>query len=205
MPIKFGTDAWIKELMKEINNSAAYRSAAKNWEGDFYFVVNQGPGVPEDVYMYMDLWHGECRDAFEVADPDFDMDSIESNSVCYTGTHDNDTTVGWFRGDGDDTRTREEIVRTRTAALKRTGGKAETVHLDMIRLALSSHSVMAIAPMQDYLGLGSEARFNMPGTTTNNWRWRMEADALSEEQLDSMRRLLEESSRSTKKRLDCVS
>jgi 4-alpha-glucanotransferase len=142
---------------------------------------------------------------FEVADPEFDMDAIEENSVCYTGTHDNDTTVGWFRGDGDDMRTADEIVRTRTAALERTGGAAETIHLDMIRLALSSNSVMAIAPMQDYLGLGSEARLNMPGTTMNNWRWRMEADALSDAQLDSMRRLLEESSRSAAKRLDCVS
>jgi 4-alpha-glucanotransferase len=151
------------------------------------------------------LRHNHGLPGMVVLQFEVELDSIEANPVCYTGTHDNDTTVGWFRGDGDDTRTREEIVRTRTAALKWTGGSAETIHLDMIRLALSSRSVMAIAPMQDYLGLGSQARFNMPGTTMNNWRWRMEADALSDSQLDSMRRLLDESSRSTKKRLDCVS
>jgi putative sterol carrier protein len=69
MAIEFGTDAWVKALMAEVNNSEAYAQAAKTWEGDFYFVVDQGPGVPEGVYMYMDLWHGECRDAFAVDDP----------------------------------------------------------------------------------------------------------------------------------------
>lgn len=65
---RFPSDEWIKALMEEVNNSEKYREAAKLWEGDFYFVVNAGPGIPEDVYLYMDLWHGECRDAFEAAD-----------------------------------------------------------------------------------------------------------------------------------------
>jgi putative sterol carrier protein len=66
----FPSDAWIKALKEQINQSETYRDAARNWEGDFYFVINAGPGVPEDVYLYMDLWHGECREAFEAADPD---------------------------------------------------------------------------------------------------------------------------------------
>jgi putative sterol carrier protein len=65
---KFPSDEWVKALMDEVNKSEGYREAAKNWEGDFFFVVNAGPGVPEDVYLYMDLWHGECRDAFQAAD-----------------------------------------------------------------------------------------------------------------------------------------
>ena len=69
MGIKFATDEWIKALMAEVNQSAAYQKAAQNWEGDFYFIVDQGEGVPEDVYMYMDLWHGECREAYKVDDP----------------------------------------------------------------------------------------------------------------------------------------
>jgi putative sterol carrier protein len=68
MGIQFATDAWVKALMAELNQSDGYAKAAKNWEGDFYFIVDQGPGVPEDVYLYMDLWHGECRDAFLVED-----------------------------------------------------------------------------------------------------------------------------------------
>lgn len=69
MGIQFATDEWIKALMAEVNQSEAYRKAAKTWEGDFYFIVEKGDGVAEDVYMYMDLWHGECRDAFRVDDP----------------------------------------------------------------------------------------------------------------------------------------
>jgi putative sterol carrier protein len=66
---KFATDEWIKALMVEVNNSDSYREAAKIWEGDFYFVINAGPDVPNDVYLYMDLWHGECREAYEATDP----------------------------------------------------------------------------------------------------------------------------------------
>lgn len=69
MAIRFPSDEWVKALMVEINKSEGYREAAKNWEGDFYFVVNKSPGVPQDVYLYMDLWHGACRDAYEVTEP----------------------------------------------------------------------------------------------------------------------------------------
>ncbi len=62
--INFGTDAWIKQLMVELNNSEAYAEAAKNWEGDIYFVVDpKGSVLEEEVYMYVDLWHGKCRHA----------------------------------------------------------------------------------------------------------------------------------------------
>ncbi len=122
---------------------------------------------------------------FEVNDPGFDVASIERNSVCYTGTHDNDTTVGWFHGTGPDTRTEKEILNTQVRALKATGGHEKTIHLDMIRLAFSSNANLAVAPMQDYLGLGSESRLNVPGTTWNNWRWRLEAGQLHPEVLES--------------------
>lgn len=68
MGIQFASDAWAKALMQELNNSAAYANAAKKWEGDFYFIINKGDGMPEDAYLYMDLWHGECRDAFKADD-----------------------------------------------------------------------------------------------------------------------------------------
>lgn len=64
MPIPFPTDAWIKELMARLNASAEYREAAKSWEGDFAFIIQPGPGVPELIHLYMDLWHGECRAAY---------------------------------------------------------------------------------------------------------------------------------------------
>lgn len=68
MGIQFATDEWVKALMKELNSSPSYAKAAKNWEGDFYFIVTTDDPA-QDVYLYMDLWHGECRDAFRAEDP----------------------------------------------------------------------------------------------------------------------------------------
>ena len=68
MAILFGTDEWVKALQAEVNESPGYQEAAKSWEGDFYFVINAGEGIDEDIYLYLDLWHGECRDAFRAAD-----------------------------------------------------------------------------------------------------------------------------------------
>lgn len=118
---------------------------------------------------------------FDVSDDKIDIDDFEVNSVTYTGTHDNDTTIGWFRGSPDDIRSQEEILRTQNLALEKTGGTPETIHLDMIRTAFATNSKIAIAPMQDYLGLGSEARINVPGTSRNNWRWRVLETQLSDE------------------------
>ncbi len=69
MAVMFATDEWAKALQIELNNSEAYKKAAAKWEGDFYFVVEKGDGIPEDIYMYLDLWHGEARDAYRVDDP----------------------------------------------------------------------------------------------------------------------------------------
>jgi putative sterol carrier protein len=69
MGIMFATEEWAKALMHEVNNSEAYRKAAASWEGDFYFVTRAGQGVPQDQYLYLDLWHGAARDAYMVEDP----------------------------------------------------------------------------------------------------------------------------------------
>lgn len=68
MAIPFPSEAWIKMAMDEVNKSLAYRDAAATWEGDLVFVVTAIPGKTEPVQLYMDLWHGECRDAFRVKD-----------------------------------------------------------------------------------------------------------------------------------------
>ena len=68
MGIPFPSDAWVKALMEVLNKSAEYEEAAKTWEGDFYFVVEPGGTLTRPVTLYMDLWHGKCREAFEVAD-----------------------------------------------------------------------------------------------------------------------------------------
>jgi putative sterol carrier protein len=63
-PIPFATDAWIKRLGDECNKSEAYREAAKNWEGDLYVIIEPEGRLQERVYMYLDLYHGQCRRAF---------------------------------------------------------------------------------------------------------------------------------------------
>ncbi len=67
--MRFPSDEWIKALHEEINRSQAYAEAAKNWEGDFYFVVKPAQPGAEPTYLYMDLWHGQCREAFLATDP----------------------------------------------------------------------------------------------------------------------------------------
>ena len=132
---------------------------------------------------------------FDVADEDFDLPSICENSVCYTGTHDNDTTIGWFQGSPNDIRSEAEIKRTQQAALRITGGTAETIHTDLIKTAFSTGAKLAIAPLQDYLGLGSEARINTPGTSSNNWRWRVEVLQLTPEVCGTVASMVQASGR----------
>lgn len=67
MVLEFPGDAWVKRLMKVVNESDAYAQAAAKWEGDLFFIIEKSPGVPADTYLYMDLWHGECRSAGQVA------------------------------------------------------------------------------------------------------------------------------------------
>lgn len=104
-------------------------------------------------------------------------------SVVYTGTHDNDTTVGWFHDEGgkDSTRTSDEAANERIKALAYMGTGGEEIHWDMIRLALSSVAETVVVPMQDILGLGSEARMNRPGKAEGNWRWRVRQGALTDD------------------------
>jgi 4-alpha-glucanotransferase len=103
-------------------------------------------------------------------------------AVVYTGTHDNDTTVGWFRDPGGSAsiRTKEQIERERQAALEYLGTDGREVHWDMIRTALGSVAATVILPAQDLLGLGSEARMNRPGLGEGNWEWRLPSGALDE-------------------------
>ena len=67
MAIPFMTEEWAKAFMEAINHNDAYKEAAATWEGDFYFVAENKDGSHATVYL--DLWHGACRDAFLMADP----------------------------------------------------------------------------------------------------------------------------------------
>jgi 4-alpha-glucanotransferase len=104
------------------------------------------------------------------------------NCVVYTGTHDNDTAVGWFTsaGAGETTRSTKQTQAERAFALKYLGTDGREIHWDFIRLALSSVARLAIIPLQDVLGLGNEARMNKPARPTGNWTWRYRAEMLTE-------------------------
>jgi len=67
MALMFPSEEWLKALVDELNSSQTYRDAAKNWEGDFYFIIEPEGSLKEKVTAYMDLWHGECRSAYIVA------------------------------------------------------------------------------------------------------------------------------------------
>ena len=68
MTHKFPSDEWMKIFAEEINRSEAYASAAAKWEGDFYWIVEPAPTLAEPVILYIDLWHGQAREAGVVAD-----------------------------------------------------------------------------------------------------------------------------------------
>jgi 4-alpha-glucanotransferase len=106
-----------------------------------------------------------------------------ANVVAYTGTHDNDTAVGWFEsvaGEGS-TRTEEQIERERQFCLDYLNSDGKEIHWDFIRAVFASVANTAIVPLQDVLGLGTEARMNLPNTTEGNWSWRYRAGALTDD------------------------
>ena len=114
-----------------------------------------------------------------------------TNCVAYTGTHDNNTTTGWFQslprrgGKGPDG------LSTRERTLGYTGTSGKQIHLDFIRLVYGSAANTAIIPMQDALGLDARARMNFPSTPRGNWEWRMRPTAASPELARQLRSLAE--------------
>lgn len=109
--------------------------------------------------------------------------NYNSNCVVYTGTHDNDTLVGWYK------HMEIEDKEFSMAYLGSEDTPLAKIHWDFIRLALSSVARLAVIPVQDYLGLGSEARVNEPSTLGKNWRWRMLHDELDGHTIRKCRRL----------------
>ena len=106
--------------------------------------------------------------------------NFESNCVVYTGTHDNDTTVGWFKECPDD---------EKKYVLKYLGTDGKNISWDLIKLAMSSVADLAIFPMQDVLGIGTEGRMNLPGKEDGNWGWRFTFDLINDKIKDSLKDL----------------
>jgi len=97
--------------------------------------------------------------------------NYSANCVAYTGTHDNDTTRGWYE---------TAPAKERHFCRRYLASQGHDIAWDMIRAVWASVASLAVAPMQDLMGLGSEARMNFPSREAGNWGWRMPGDALSE-------------------------
>jgi 4-alpha-glucanotransferase len=110
-------------------------------------------------------------------------DNYVPNTVVYTGTHDNPTTRGWYEDLPDADR------RNLWRCLKRASGPSADAAPGLLRLAWSSVAALAIAPLQDVLNLGKDARMNQPGRPEGNWRWRCTEDMLSPSAFQSLRDL----------------
>ncbi len=114
------------------------------------------------------------------------------NCVVYTGTHDNNTTIGWFNpNEEDSTQDFDEVKKSLDFALKYLGSDGNEIHWDMIKLALASVADMAIIPMQDILGLGADARMNIPGTADGNWAWRYRSEMITKKIIKRLKTLTE--------------
>lgn len=102
--------------------------------------------------------------------------------VAYTGTHDNDTVLGLFRSEagGDSTRTQDQVDAERRTILGYTGTDGSELNWDYIQRVWQSKARLAIAPLQDVIGLGSEARMNAPGKVGDFWTWRFTWESLSQ-------------------------
>jgi 4-alpha-glucanotransferase len=111
---------------------------------------------------------------------DFLPHNYPKNCVVYTGTHDNDTVVGWL------SKAKEEDKKYLREYLNSTG---QDLVWDLIRVAMASVADTAVFPMQDLLVLGNDARMNLPGTTSNNWQWRAKRSDFSSELAERLARM----------------
>jgi 4-alpha-glucanotransferase len=143
------------------------------------------PFIAEDLGIITPEVHA-LRDRFSLAgmrvlqfafinadgDDPFKPHNYVRDTVAYTGTHDNDTTVGWFHGQGGLDMSPEQARAERARVLRYLHSDGSEIHWDFIRAVEASVARTAVIPLQDVLGLGSGARFNRPASPTGNWRWR---------------------------------
>jgi len=123
--------------------------------------------------------------------PTFRPHNYTRDLVAYTGTHDNDTIVGWWTstGAGDSTRTEQDIRNEREYATKYLNTDGCAIHWAFIRALMGSVADTVIFPLQDVLGLGSEARMNTPSKLGGNWRWRFQGEMLTEDVCQHLKEL----------------
>ena len=113
--------------------------------------------------------------------PDFKPHNYAHHLAAYTGTHDNDTVVGWWtsKAGADSTRTLDDVGREMEYARRYLNTDGREINWVMIRTVIASIADTVLFPLQDVLGVGSEGRMNLPGSSSGHWRWRFRADALT--------------------------
>ena len=125
------------------------------------------------------------------------FDSMSKNTVVYTGTHDNDTSIGWYNAEFENgsTQSEQEFLNERQHAKKVLNLDGHDVNWRMVEFTLNANANTSIIPMQDVLGLDSSARMNTPGTVGENWEWRMVSGMLTQEIKQQLRQLTDNSNR----------
>ncbi len=168
---------WVKGPGAELFN--AIRDAL----GDLPIIAEDLGVITPDVVALREAFDLPGMKVFQFA---FSTDPLDpflphnyvQNCVAYTGTHDNDTAIGWYASAPEEER---DFIR------RYLGRSGEDIAWDMIRAVWSSVAVFSLAPMQDLLSLGPEARMNLPGRASGNWNWRLPADALQPSLLERLK------------------
>jgi 4-alpha-glucanotransferase len=111
--------------------------------------------------------------------------NYKNNFLVCTGTHDNDTTLGWLNS----------AKQKEKKMIKKYLGEGETALLNAIEMVWASTARLAVLPMQDLLALGTEARMNIPGTATGNWGWRFEWKQINPEYQQNLKELTDKYNR----------
>ena len=124
---------------------------------------------------------------------EFKPHNFPRERVAYTGTHDNDTTVGWWTstGESDSTRTSDEVTREKQYALDYLGTDGSEMNWTLIRVGLASVANTVLIPLQDILGTGSDTRMNTPGKSSGNWAFRFSWDQLTPEMTKRLRTMVD--------------
>jgi 4-alpha-glucanotransferase len=112
--------------------------------------------------------------------PDFKPHNYPHHLVAYTGTHDNDTVVGWWnsKAGAGSIRTEADVEKEQSYAKRYLNTDGHDINLVMIRTLMASVADTVLFPLQDVLGVGSEGRMNLPGSSSGNWRWRFREEQL---------------------------
>ena len=181
----------------------------KGPDADFFHALKRElgdiPVIAEDLGLITEEVD-QLRDAFDLPGmrilqfsfaedlkPNLQPEGFPENCVVYTGTHDNDTTLGWFwREPGlNNTETEAQIRAERSLVLETVHTDGSQINWDLIALAHRLRPHTAIVPLQDVIGLGTEARMNVPGRMDGNWAWRFTEAQLREEDLQRLRDITE--------------